>query len=227
MTAIFDNLKVAIVGSAPSSRMQAPWEDESWEIWGLSRQYGWMPKWHRWFELHPLQRFREKCPDYVGWLGKAKCPLYVQEVTDELPNATRFPIEDFRRQYGTYVTNSISFMLGFALMQGAKQIALYGVDMAYGSEYEYQRPSVEYFIGLARGAGVNVWVPDESPLLKCGGMYGYETEPGKTQKLIESKRADLEQKKKEAMERQNQSAKELYFLDGAMQMLESVKQWAR
>jgi hypothetical protein len=29
------------------------------------------------------------------------------------------------------------------------------------------------------------------------------------------------------MERQNQSAKELYFLDGAMQMLESVKQWAR
>jgi hypothetical protein len=227
MSAIFDktDLKVAIVGAAPATRAQVPWDDESWEIWGLSDQYPWMKRWDRWFELHNLQRYREKDPSYVEWLGKQTKPLCVQEVTDELPNATRFPIEDFTKRFGSYVTNSISYMIGFALMQGAKQIALYGVEMAYGSEYAYQRPNVELFIGLARGAGVNVWVPDESPLMKCGGMYGYESEPGKVQNLLEAKRKELLEKKSAYLKQQETAAQSLFVLDGCLQMLDWVKQW--
>lgn len=38
--------------------------------------------------------------------------------------------------------------------------------MAADDEYGYQRPNCEYLIGLARGRGIKVVIPDESPLCK-------------------------------------------------------------
>jgi hypothetical protein len=46
--------------------------------------------------------------------------------------------------------------------------------MANDIEYQSQRPSCEYFIGLARGKGIEVYVPPESDLLKCMYLYGFE-----------------------------------------------------
>jgi hypothetical protein len=58
--------------------------------------------------------------------------------------------------------------------EGFKEIHLYGVDMAVSTEYDEQRPSCEYFIGLARGRGIKVYIPEESHLLKVRYKYGYE-----------------------------------------------------
>ena len=66
------------------------------------------------------------------------------------------------------------------------QIGLWGVDMAqhgvkqghagwFTSEYARQRPSVEYWLGVAEGMGIDVTVPDESDILKCSVIYGYHT----------------------------------------------------
>ena len=50
---------------------------------------------------------------------------------------------------------------------------MYGVDMAQdtllAAEYSEQRPSCEYFIGLAEGAGIRVDIPGGSDLLGGAG----------------------------------------------------------
>ena len=43
--------------------------------------------------------------------------------------------------------------------------------MAVDTEYYWQRPSCEYFIGLARGMGITVYLPDDCDLLKTRFLY--------------------------------------------------------
>ena len=45
-------LKVAIVGSGELTSRQAPFDDESWEIWGIGTNYLWMPRFTKYFELY-------------------------------------------------------------------------------------------------------------------------------------------------------------------------------
>ena len=48
---------VAIVGFAKSTRHLVPYEDMETEIWGINDAYhvkGFMKRWDRWFQLHPI-----------------------------------------------------------------------------------------------------------------------------------------------------------------------------
>ena len=45
-------------------------------------------------------------------------------------------------------------MIALAVYQGATEIHLYGIIMAKGKEYAHQKPSVEFWIGVAKGRGV-------------------------------------------------------------------------
>lgn len=49
------SLKVAVVGFASTSRSMAPYQDPSWEIWGLNSLYALIPRFSRWFEIHPRE----------------------------------------------------------------------------------------------------------------------------------------------------------------------------
>jgi hypothetical protein len=70
---------------------------------------------------------------------------------------------------------------------------------SHNSEYFWQRPSCEYFLGLAVGMGIKIWLPDTCDLLKTRFMYGYE----------EAKelpfRAKIESMKKSMQKRANQA----------------------
>src|SRR3989304_5529841 len=95
--------KVAIVGFASSSRDMAPYGDESFEIWSLNHAYGHVPRWDRWFEIHPRAHFqRDLMRDglaqdgarHVGWLAKEPAsarPIYCQERYDDIPASVRWP----------------------------------------------------------------------------------------------------------------------------------------
>jgi hypothetical protein len=81
-----------------------------------------------------------------------------------------------KAQFGDYFTNSISYMLAMAIDEGYQVIHVYGVDMAQDTEYGTQRPSCEFFLGVAVGRGIQIYVPKTSDLLKVRWMYGYEDE---------------------------------------------------
>ena len=101
------------------------------------------------------------------------------------------------------------------------QIHVYGVDMAQGTEYAAQRPSCEYFLGLARGMGIQTFVPLTSDLLKNITLYGAEDDSAFRAKLL-GREADLVARQNEMTNQFEQLKAHLYQLQGA---LEDVRYW--
>jgi len=164
--------KVAIVGSSDTTRHLAPYGDESWEIWTLNDMHTIAPRMTRLFELDPVIELPHYSYDFHR--NNTVVPIWMMFPQDDFPAAVQYPHEVIVKEFGRYFTSSISWMLALAIYEGVDEIALYGVDMAHSSEYGHQRPSCEYFIGLARGKGIPVSVPEQSELLKARRMYALE-----------------------------------------------------
>jgi hypothetical protein len=180
--------KVAIVGFA-DSKSEAPYDDPTWEIWGLNDLHGGIPRFDRWFDIHTrdnidedykLMRNRgQPTNENIGLAGlrKLNVPVYMQDRFEDIPNSLKFPLKEITEAFpfGKYMTNSISYMIALAIYEGYQEISVYGVDMAVGSEYVDQRPSCEYWIGVAAGRGIKVYIPNSSDLCHCHYMYAFDT----------------------------------------------------
>ena len=186
-------LKVAIVGFT-THREKAPFKDESFQIWAMNDLYRFVPRVDVLFELHTRKLLNSKNREtqaHEEWLKSSPIPVFMQEHYDDIPKSVRYPIETIVEKYGNYFTNSVSYMIALAIEEGASEIHLYGVDMAGGGEYEEQRPSVEYFLGIAKGKGIKVHVPPESELLKTMYLYGYEDEKETAMQLTMKERKKM------------------------------------
>lgn len=167
-----------MIGTA-SSGAKAPFEDESWEIWGVSSRAKYVTRADRWFELHRLDGEDKE------WAGKWReavkvfikdTPLYMIYPEPELAkNIIQYPHEKITARFGTrFLTSTFSWMMAIAIdelrpLNGTPvegKIAIYGVDMEYGSEYAQQRAGFHHFIDLARFAGISV-----SNLVASGMAY--------------------------------------------------------
>ncbi len=207
--------KVAIVGFA-DSRDQAPFNDDSFEIWGLNSLFEMIPRYDRWFEIHDRRMYnmdtdksvglgltRDGRP-YVEGLAKLNGPVYMVADYPDIPNCVRYPLEEMITEFDPqkrrmewkepfkcsaeldwngYFTNSISYMIALAIYEKYEDIGIYGVDMATGGldtpngEYAHQRPSCEYYMGIAVGRGIRLTVPSTADLLKTRFLYGPEVIP--------------------------------------------------
>lgn len=180
--------KICILGFA-DSRVQAPFQDPSWEIWGVNDVYAHVPRVDVTFEVHHLLGLgHRRNPQHEAWLKSGKQPVWMTQAHPEFPTVKAVPydllVEKFPR---VYLTNSISIMLAMAILEiigdanwvekdwGRGEISIYGVDMAAQTEYASQRPSVEYYIGIADGLGIPVFIPENSDICKATGVYGLST----------------------------------------------------
>lgn len=167
-------LKVAIVGLASSTHSDAPWFDDTWEKWGLPwDDKGW-PFMARHFEMHDQRlldsEHSKRGPDYAERLKDCE-KLYTQE---------NYPFEAVAKTIGqAYWNSSIAYAMALAIHEGAREIAIYGVDMDGTDEYAYQKANMEYLIGVARGRGIQVYIPPQSALCKFApsGIKFYDHEP--------------------------------------------------
>jgi hypothetical protein len=235
--------KVAIVGFAPSSMQLAPFGDESWEIWTLNNIYTAfdLPRWDRWFELH--KNFREYPPyhdvrldatsivrgdsrpvvkklDHLEWLkGQSpERPIYFLKEELDIPACRPYPLDEVKKWceskgYKAYFTNSISYMIAIAIMDGYKSIGIWGVDMAANGEYQHERPSVEYWIGLAQGMGIEVVLPKETELLKAR-FYGFEDDSD-FMKKAQTRYAELMGNHAKAMQQSADAQAAAHYFRGA------------
>jgi len=72
-------------------------------------------------------------------------------------NSKLYPLKRLIKKFGTdYFSNTISYMIAYALDKGYKKIRFYGVDMRETGEYALEKGGVEYWIGRAHGMGVEV-----------------------------------------------------------------------
>lgn len=154
-------LKVAVIGLSPTTHNLAPWDDDEWEKWGLPWDEGYYHFMSRCFEMHDIRlltsEHSKRKDGYLARLGSLP-NLYTQE---------NYPFDAVAETIGAYYFNSsVAYAMALAIHEGAEEIAIYGVDMKADDEYGYQKPNMEYLVGLARGKGIKVHIPDESPLCK-------------------------------------------------------------
>ena len=207
--------KVAIVGFTPS-RKYAPWDDESWEIWGLNAlfKYPDCKRFTRWFDLHNFDRIPDERFDAYA---KMPIPVYLQRQHPKIPNSVEFPRERLKEVLGSdYWTNSISWMVGLAIAENFRAIHVYGVDMAQDTEYRFQRPNLEYWLGVARGMGRETFVPKTSDLLAATHEYGFGDDHGLRAKLKE-RLSDLQQRIQGIDHQVAQMQQQRHVLEGARQ----------
>lgn len=171
---------VHIVGFAPSTRNMAGYDKEDVDIWVLNEWYTCLPKAKnitRWFELHQRETVLEstRSSNYIDMLKESNIPIYMVKKYDDIIQSIAYPLDEISMKLNTtYFTNSISYMVAMAIVEGYEEIHLYGVDMAQDEEYSKERPSVEYFIGYAVARGIKVYIPAESDICKVPYLYGFE-----------------------------------------------------
>ncbi len=191
-----------------------------------------------WYQLHwpgPDGEYPgARDPQHTKWLiEQTICPIWMWEHDDRIPMSEAYPLDQVLTgavlptgqplSPEAYYNNSISWMIAHAILQGYRTIGLYGVDMAMDgvhgeSEYGWQRPSVEYFIGIARGLGIQVLMPQQSELLKCAYLYGYDNKMHVRQKLI-VRMEELELSEAQAVDQYETTKRALYQIKGALQLL--------
>jgi len=187
--------KVAIVGCSDTKNL-APYDDKTWDIWAMNNAYGHVKKPTAWFEIHPIKfengKFMRRkllrpgvfewSPDFRGQemktylesIAQLNCTVYMQQHWDIVPKSIPYPLDEITKSFGRYFTNSVSYMIALAIKKGYREIGCYGVDMATGSEWGPQRPSCEFFLGIAAGMGIKITIPDQADLLKTRFLYGFE-----------------------------------------------------
>lgn len=156
---------IAIYGFARTTRGLI--QNSTAEIWTLNNAYEMdvpMERVTRWYEMHQPEQISEA---HRAWLQ--------HEHPFEIYTLDNYP-KHIIDQYG-YFTNSIAYMLAHAIydLSPGDRIELYGVDMAGGTEYLYQKACTEYYIGIARGKGLTIYLPPGSKLLSAP-LYGYDTD---------------------------------------------------
>jgi hypothetical protein len=177
--------KIAIVGTAPSSLHLAPWNKEGWEIWGCAGVFSaidvtTIKNLALWFEIHTIEQIMKDF-NTLEVFKKMPCPVIMIDENPDLPNSKAYPLDKILAFLPRYFSNTISYMIAYAIWlhklgENIETIGVWGVDMAAGGEYAFQRPSCEFYLGVAQGMGIEVIIPGEADLMKCSYLYGFEEE---------------------------------------------------
>lgn len=159
--------KVALVGFAKGTRHQAPFFDSDFEIWGLNELYLHIPRFDRWFQMHGRRELENNLRDerHLEWLQKCDKPIYMLKRHKNIPMSIAYPLKEMVAEFGEYFTHTVAYMLALAIYEEFKEIHLYGIEMS-PPHYTRQRPNVEYLIGIAKGRGINVHIPEGSTFLR-------------------------------------------------------------
>jgi hypothetical protein len=212
--------KIAIVGKAQSSLGLAPYHDDSWQIWTLSDLVlmHQAPRYEVQFELHDPALVQQRQP-YWEWLSRCapSKPIIMREVHPDIPASVAFPIQEIVAQFGGYFTNTVSYMIALAIAMEPEAIGVWGVDMACSAEYRAQRPSCEYFLGIAKGMGIEVVIPPQADLLKTCGLYAFDEKVSDLAAKCKARHEELIGRIREAEQRRDQAAFDAAYLRGAQE----------
>lgn len=206
------NKRVTIMGFAPSWA-ETKFEDPTMEVWTLNEAYNLLKSKNipvtrisRWFEIHSPDSPTKATPEHINFLKKCPVPLIMQNEYEEFPASIAYPREEIRNYFNqnfiidevgspyTEYSNSISWMVALAILEGYDEIWITGVDMAQQQEYAWQRSSCSFFIGFAAGKGIKVLIPRTSELCKFPQDYGFETD-NQVRHKKKNRKKELKQRK--------------------------------
>lgn len=211
---------LAIVGFASSSRDEAPYQDASWDIWGMNQLYRFIPRADCWFEMHHnyLTDAQPTPEAYQQWLATCPLPVLMCERRDEVPQSLAYPLDAVSQYFPSYFTSSVAYMLALGIYCEYKVIGLYGIDLIAGTEYAEQKPCVEFLLGYAHARGIHIKIPDSSALVRPE-LYGYK-DSTKYQGLLEIQ--ELKDRKARLSAERDQALARANNLEGAVANLDEL-----
>jgi len=227
-------VKIAIVGGSPSSQMLAPFDDPEWEIWVLGNQLKDYDgrRVTRVFEIH--DDLSDKDPNYPKWLFDQGYPMVVSEkFAFKGDHIAYYPTDEVNQILdGEYLSSSPAYMIGFAILKGAREIGIYGVDMAVDNhEFFKQRPEMYAWIAYAKAKGIKITIPKESSLFKGTYVEGRDWGMKKEGLFTEDgfmQIANAHQKRMDDIDQQIRNLQVDYTShDGARQVYERLSKTAR
>ena len=200
--------KLAIVGTHPRTRDQAPFDDPDYEIWVFNEapQQDWVRRWDACFQLHKREVYTSENNfvrrDHWQWLQQSHGkPIYLQDFDPLVPDGVKYPLDEIIETVPgadyRWFKSSPAYALALALYVGYTTIALYGLDMSSNTEYGYQLPNFQYWIGVAKGAGVTVKNYSNEQYF-TGTLYAYEGEVQIPRQLFDDRVILLERQVKHA-----------------------------
>jgi len=176
--------KLAIVGSGPNTRSNAPFDDPSFDIWVFNEaaQSDWCKRWTACFQMHEPDIYKghnTKNSQHWEWLQqKHGKPIYMQEVDPMVPDSVGFPIQSALLLAGVRMfPTTFAYMAALAIMQGYEEIRIFGVELS-ASEYQYQANGYLFWFGFLRGR-LGTYNVDSAVLYLDNNifevpLYGYE-----------------------------------------------------
>jgi hypothetical protein len=237
-------MKIAILGSAPSSVLKAPFGDATWKIWACSPgAYPHLARVDAFWEVHrwepgvvgkPQTQKPWFSPEYVQWLKTVPPRVWVSdpEALKDIgePRAAMLPWQALTQRYGHYCwTSSIAYMLAMAIdtillerltrAAGVVEqdvIGLWGVDMAANEElYSGQRSACQFLLQVMVGLKIDFYIPPESDLAVPPPMYGVSEINHRAIKFLERER-ELQARMAQANAQAEHGRANSMFLQGAL-----------
>lgn len=123
-----------------------------------------------WFHGWTLEKYAERLNAYNK-------PVILPYEDERFTNGVEYPLKEIVEHFKTYYfSNSICYILALAIYTGVETIDFYGVNQVGIREYVNERKGVEFWLGMALGAGIQVSVHGPSHLtkLETGRLYGYK-----------------------------------------------------
>lgn len=146
-------MTVDIIGTGATTNFYGWPDGEKWSVGSAFGSFGSRIDLYFCFHNEPVDAFNKAD---IGYLDKHN-----------------YPLDEIGKKLGSrYFTNSIAYMIAYAIYKGYKGINIWGVDMESDSEYAYERSCVTYWIGQAEARGVKVTIA--SGLTDPFVLYGYE-----------------------------------------------------
>ena len=168
-------MKVIIIGKGPGWE-QAPMDGETWGVNDLLLRRPVKLT----FEIHDIDKYIEgklfNIEEEIKEINKLGIPVITWKKHKLLPTSIPFPIDEMPFKY---FTNSIAYMIAYAIYKKATEIELYGVALLLEEEYIKQRPCVEFWIGCAMTKGIKVTVHEPTTIecFKNRDLYGHGIYP--------------------------------------------------
>ena len=168
-------MKIAVMGSAPSSRKLAPFQDLNWEIWCCSPPNFDLPRVDKWFEIHDLNRKLGNPQNAPFTQHLATHPwVYLYKEDPRIQNGKIFPWEKYAAKYPHFALSSqVGWMLAHAIEQKPEKIGLWGVDMSAESEYGHQRSGCQFFFWYMKHyTDIELFLPPQCDVGEEPALYG-------------------------------------------------------
>ena len=176
--------KLAIVGTHPATREDAPWDDPDYDIWVFNEaaQADWVKRWDACLQMHKPEIYASENnwvrADHWSWLQQdhGQRVIWMQDHDNRIPNSAAYPIDLIVARFGiSEFSSSPAYALALAVYMGYKMIDLYGVEMQSNSEYGHQLPNFKLWVGVALGAGCKIG-RFCGAVLNGSTRYGYDGE---------------------------------------------------